>query len=73
MSTRERLLNKIEAFIARVDLSESSFGVLVARDPSLINKMRRGRSIGIDMVDRIEAFMRDYRPVEKKATEYHAA
>jgi hypothetical protein len=62
MDAREELLAEIEAFIARVGMTETRFGELTKRDPSLILKIRRGRSVSIDTAKKLRDFMRDYRP-----------
>lgn len=52
-----RLLQRIETFCERHQMSESRFGREVANDPALVSQMRGGREVRLSMVDRIAAFM----------------
>lgn len=51
---------KIERFLRNHDYPPTKFGRAVARDPRLVNDMRKGREIGASLSARAEAFMADF-------------
>ena len=73
MTTKDRLLAELLKFCADFGMSESTFGVMAMNDPSLINKMRKGRSVRLDTADRLKEFMADYRKRQKKAMQTESA
>lgn len=55
------LVQRVEAFLREADMPVSVFGRAVVNDPRLVSDLRKGRELGNDMIDRIEAFMRKWR------------
>lgn len=62
MTSREQLLKEIDAFLAKHGMSATRFGTLAANDTALVSKMKNGRSVRVDMFDRLRRFMAAYRP-----------
>ncbi len=74
MSTKEKLMNDIEAFLARSGMSRTRFGEDAAGERSLLKRLERGGQITIETHDRIRAFMRDWRSERpKKRASYQPA
>lgn len=67
MNTRKMLIGEIMTFLAETGMAESALGRQAVSDPSLMIRLRNGRGMGIDKLDRIRAFMRDYRADAEKA------
>jgi hypothetical protein len=59
MTTREAILARVSAYIARHGISESRFGTLVARDHKLVPRLRT-ESVTLERIERAEQFMADY-------------
>lgn len=59
-TTREELINDIDAFIQRTGMSAASFGLAVARDNKLVSRLRSGRDILTGTADKIRDFMASY-------------
>jgi 2,4-dienoyl-CoA reductase-like NADH-dependent reductase (Old Yellow Enzyme family) len=55
--TADSFLAAIDAFLARTRMKESAFGREAVRDPSLVRKLRAGRSPSLRLVGRVEEFM----------------
>ncbi len=53
-----RLRVRIDAFLAKSGMSPTTFGQLILNDTSLYTRIKRGRPISTDTVDRIEDLMR---------------
>lgn len=68
MSTREKLLEQIEAHIIRSGISASEFGQRAISDRMLVKQMREGRDVTTGTADRIRAFMQSGASNQKKAT-----
>lgn len=51
----------IERFLREQDMRPTVFGRLAARDPRLVLDIRMGREVRPDMVERLKAFMAQYR------------
>lgn len=62
MSSTQRLLREIEAFISRVGITESAFGQLSAGNRRLVRSLREGRSVTLHTADAIRLFMQTYKP-----------
>ncbi len=73
MSEREKLLTEIEDFIARHEMRPTHFGRLAVNDTAFVRDLRDGRSVRLDMVDRLREFMRGYGPSQKNGRDAHAA
>ncbi len=61
MSEREKLLAEIEAFLKETGMPHTAFGAGVGNDTTLVTDLRRGRSVRLDMVDKIRRFMKTKR------------
>lgn len=65
-STRQQLLDDIDAFRAEFDIAESTFGLICLNDKGFVTRLRReGRGVSSDTIDKVRAFIRDYRPPKK--------
>lgn len=58
--TNTELMETIEKFLLTYDISPTTFGVLVAKDPRLIFTMRKGREVREAKRNKILAFMENY-------------
>lgn len=56
------LLDDISEFLSDHELSESQFGVLAVNDKNLVPDLRGGRDIRMSTLDKVQRFMRTYRP-----------
>lgn len=74
MSTREKFLAKIHAYMARHKLSAADFGEAVMRDRSFVTRVRNGRCPRADTMDYVVDWMRKH-PLdrEKAKTEARSA
>jgi hypothetical protein len=57
----EPLLLEIEAFCKANGLSETRFGELALGDKPFISQLRAGRDLRVSTVEKIRAFMSEYR------------
>lgn len=75
MSAKEELLDTIERFLKRTGIPASVFGTEALGDPSLVKKLREGRTVRLDTAERLRTFMDEYRGVsrQKKASSGLAA
>ena len=55
------LLRLVETFLRETGMAHTRFGRLSARDPRLVDDLRRGREPREDLRQRIEHFMNIYR------------
>jgi len=62
----EVLLSEIDAFLARHGMAASRFGALAMGDHRFVFTLRRGSAPRTTTVDRVRAFMRDYRPKRRR-------
>ena len=60
MSSVDRFLRDIDAFLARTGLAESALGRKAVNDGSFVSDVRKGRSPSLGLVDDTYAFMREY-------------
>lgn len=51
------LLVRIDRYLRHTGVPRTRFGREVARDPRLIDDLRRGRSLGGDLARRVDAFL----------------
>lgn len=56
--TKVEILEAIDGFIAENGISQTRFGYLTTGDPSLVTKLRAGRGININTLDKIAKFVR---------------
>lgn len=61
MSVRDDFEYEIEAFIERAGMTATAFGVEAVNDPSFVFRVRRGRNVKADTIDRVRAFMAAHR------------
>lgn len=62
MSTRDKLLARIDAFLKANGIAASAFGTMAIKDSSFVLRLRAGRNIRIGTMERVEEFMRTYAP-----------
>lgn len=67
MSTRDRLLAEIEAFLKRHGVRPTVLGQLAVNDAKLVSELRAGADITTARMDKVRSFMREY--AEKAAAE----
>jgi hypothetical protein len=68
-----QLLEEIERFTRRHGLSDTMFGKMATNDGHLIPDLRAGRDIKASSLERIRAFMADYRPLASRRSESRAS
>lgn len=73
MSTKSSLTAEIEAFLDRVGMSPTRFGVLTVNDAKLVSRLRAGSDVRTQTADKLREFMREYRPSQKNGHSVHAA
>jgi hypothetical protein len=61
-TSASQLLDEIDAFLVKHEMTATTFGLLSSNDGHLIRDMRGGRQITLGRADRIRAFMSAYRP-----------
>lgn len=66
MSARDDLLELIEGFLDRADMSPSRFGTLCMNDHTFVPRLRRGADVRLETADRVRAFICDWRPPPKR-------
>lgn len=59
MEEAEAFLSEIEAFLQRRGMPPTTFGLQVARDPSLVSDLRKGRMPNLRLVGRVREFIRE--------------
>lgn len=65
MSTREQLLEEIDAFLQQTGMTKSVFGTLAANDDKFVERVRAGSGFTVRTLDRVRKFMSDYKPPHK--------
>lgn|GEM_PF-5084833 len=58
-----RLLRRIDAFLTRSGMAETTLGKLALNDGKSISRLRSGGAISIERAETLRAFMRDWKPV----------
>lgn len=58
----DELRTEVEAFLRVSGMPHTTFGINVAGDPSLVTRLRSGRDFRASAIDRIRAYIRNYRP-----------
>lgn len=56
MSSRQHLLQRVEAYLASSGMSEWAFGMAVAKDNKLVKRLREGNPT-LKLVERTESFL----------------
>ncbi len=64
MTSREKLLLEIEAFLASSGLSAAAFGIQAVRDPAIVYDIRKGKNPRLDTADRLRDFMAAWKPAK---------
>lgn len=59
---RDAILPRIEAFLAKHNIAEASFGRMVAKNPSLVARLRKRSNVTVATIMAAERFMQEYRP-----------
>lgn len=57
MTTRERILARIEACLKKHGIHATQFGIDVAKDGNLVGDLRQGRNPRANTLDKIEAYI----------------
>lgn len=65
MTLKEALLADIEAFLASTGMKHTTFGYKVMNDPAFVSRLREGRDVRTDTIDRVRAFMEEARTKER--------
>jgi predicted MarR family transcription regulator len=60
MSTREKLLADIEAFMKRHDMPHSTFGARALNDRMFVSRVRAGMDVRTRHLDTVRQFMADW-------------
>lgn len=60
------LLELIEAFCSKHELSDSQFGVQAVNDKNLIRDLRTGRRLWPETEDKVRGFMREFQPASQR-------
>lgn len=78
MSTREKILSEIEAYLRRTGLNQSDFGELAMGNRSFVARLRKGTNVGIGSIERAQRWMDEHphgqiAPRKQKTSEHAAA
>ena len=57
MSTRQQLLREIRTFLKKTKMSPTTFGQRAAGNTYIVERLKEGRQISIDTLDRIRAYI----------------
>ncbi|MBC6444604.1 MAG: hypothetical protein GDA50_04120 [Alphaproteobacteria bacterium GM202ARS2] len=60
MRSRNKLLADIEAFLRKTGMTPTAFGKQAVGDRDLVFTLREGRSLTLDLADRVIDFMAEY-------------
>lgn len=61
------ILDDIEAFIARNELSPTAFGDLAMKDRHLVRQLKKGRRLWPETEAKVRDFMKGYRPADQQS------
>lgn len=61
MTTLEKFIARVEAFLVAETMAPSRFGMRACNDPRFVFELRGGRRPNTDLMDRVDAFMADHR------------
>lgn len=59
---RDAILPRIEAFLEKYKMGEGAFGRAVAKNPSLVARIRKRSNVTVATIMAAERFMQEYRP-----------
>ena len=54
----ETLLAKIDEYCAKRGIKDSTFGLRAMNDGKFVQRLRRGGSVRVETMDRVESFMK---------------
>lgn len=60
MTSTEKLLLEIEAFLAINPMGETQFGVVSCGNSKLVSRLRSGSSCSLDTADKVRGFIRGF-------------
>lgn len=66
MTMQEQVLAEVEAFMERMDMRPTTFGMLAMGDKGFVFRLREGRPVKTTTIDALRLFMSAYRPPVKK-------
>lgn len=69
MSVKHEFLESIEAYLDATKMGAARFGMLAVKDPNFVADLRRGRSVGLDVVDRVRQYMEGHPERENGTTD----
>lgn len=69
---REKLISEIEAFAEATGLAESTIGGRAVKDSRFVSRLRDGKAVTFQNVERLRDFMRGYRATRRSATSHEA-
>ncbi|MBU8540839.1 hypothetical protein [Falsiroseomonas tokyonensis] len=72
MTTRQSLIQQIDAFQRLHGLSDRQFSLMAIRDHKWLGRLRRGQ-VSLSSIERAEAFMRDHPAEPQPDAVQHAA
>jgi hypothetical protein len=58
MDLRATLLREIEQYCRRLEVPETTFGIAAVNDGHLVRRLRAGKDIRLNRVERVRAFIR---------------
>lgn len=62
MSAQSELLAEIEAFLPASGIKETTFGLRAVNDGKFVGRLREGKNVTVNVIDRARQFMRDFKP-----------
>ncbi|UFS83177.1 hypothetical protein LPB79_13065 [Rhizobium sp. T136] len=65
MSETEVFLSEVEAFLAETGMKKSYFGKLASGNSELVKRIREGKRVWPETIDKARAFMCEYRRTKK--------
>jgi hypothetical protein len=64
----DQILSQISEFCRQADMAESTFGRRAVNDGKLVHRLREGKRITIDTLERIQAYIAASMPGPRSAT-----
>ncbi|MBK8467809.1 MAG: hypothetical protein IPL32_18515 [Chloracidobacterium sp.] len=61
MKLKDTLLADIEAFLASTGMKHTAFGSQALKDPAFVTRLREGKDVRTDTIERVRSFMEGYR------------
>lgn len=58
MTLKEEFSAEVEAFLEQSGTAATRLGKDALGDPTFVFELRRGRSVSVDIIDRVRAYMR---------------